>query len=109
MGKTEEVGVVVLLASTSWFSGLTLPLFIFLAEVAVVTLCTMRTIYISRGRKFLAPLLGLFEVSIWLFAIGQVMRNLSDLRCYLAFAGGFTAGNYLGVLIDDKLAMGKLL
>jgi uncharacterized protein YebE (UPF0316 family) len=109
MGKTEEVGVVVLLASTSWFSDLTLPLFIFLAEVAVVTLCTMRTIFISRRRKFLAPLLGLVEVSIWLFAIGQVMRNLSDLRCYLAFAGGFTIGNFLGILLEKKLAIGNLV
>jgi uncharacterized protein YebE (UPF0316 family) len=98
-----------LLASTTLFSGLTLPLFVFLAEVAVVTLSTMRTIFISRGRKFLAPILGLFEVSIWLFAIGQVMQNLSDMRCFVAFAGGFTVGNFLGILLEKKLAIGNLV
>jgi len=69
-----------------------LPLFIFAAEVCVVTLCTIRTIFVARGMKFLAPLLGFFEVSIWLFAIGAVMKNLNDIACYAAFAGGFPLG-----------------
>jgi uncharacterized protein YebE (UPF0316 family) len=84
-----------------------LPVFIFFAELCVVTISTLRTIFVARGMKFLAPLLGFFEVSIWLFAIGQVMRNLSDLSCSAAFAGGFTLGNFLGVLIEGKLAMGN--
>jgi uncharacterized protein YebE (UPF0316 family) len=83
-----------------------LPLFIFVAELTVVTISTLRTIFVARGMKYLAPLLGFFEVSIWLFAIGQVMKNLSDLTCSAAFAGGFTLGNFLGVLIEGKLAMG---
>jgi uncharacterized protein YebE (UPF0316 family) len=86
-----------------------MPLLIFAAEVCVVTLCTVRIIALSRGMKALASLLGFFEISIWLFAIGQIMQNLSDLSCYLAFAGGFTLGNYLGVLIDAKLALGSLV
>jgi uncharacterized protein YebE (UPF0316 family) len=84
-----------------------LPLFIFVAEMAVVTLTTLRTIFVTRGRKYLAPCLGFFEVSIWLLAIGEVMKNLSNLSCYLAFAGGFTIGNFLGVLIEKRLAMGS--
>ncbi len=85
-----------------------LPLFIFAAEVCVVTISTMRTIFVSRGMKFLAPLLGVFEVSIWLFAIGEVMKNLSDWTCSAAFAGGFTLGNFLGILLEEKLAMGSV-
>jgi uncharacterized protein YebE (UPF0316 family) len=86
-----------------------LPLYIFAAEVCVVTLCTIRTIFVARGQKYLAPLLGFFEVSIWLFAIGAVMKNLSNTSCYIAFAGGFTLGNFLGVLIEKKLAMGSAM
>ncbi len=85
-----------------------LPLYIFAAEVCVVTLSTMRTIFVARGMKFWAPLLGVFEVSIWLFAIGEVMKNLSDWRCSAAFAGGFTLGNFLGILLEEKLAMGSV-
>jgi uncharacterized protein YebE (UPF0316 family) len=86
-----------------------LPLLVFVAELFVVTLSTMRIIFVARGMKFLAPILGFFEVSIWLFAIGQIMQNLSALSCYFAFAGGFTTGNFLGVLIEKKLAIGTVV
>jgi uncharacterized protein YebE (UPF0316 family) len=98
----------VLFAATAGPSPL-LPAFIFIAEMCVVTISTMRTIFVARGMKVLAPLLGFFEVSIWLFAIGQVMKNLSDLSCSAAFAGGFTLGNYLGILLEEKLAMGSVV
>jgi uncharacterized protein YebE (UPF0316 family) len=85
-----------------------LPLYIFLAEVCVVTISTMRTIFVARGMKFLAPLLGLFEVSIWLFAIGEVIKHLNDWHCSAAFAGGFTLGNFLGIILEEKLAIGSV-
>jgi uncharacterized protein YebE (UPF0316 family) len=86
-----------------------LIVFIFVAEAFVVTLSTLRTIFLSKGMKILAPILGFFEVVIWLFAIGEVMRNLGDVRCALAFAGGFTLGNFLGILIEQKLALGSVV
>src|SRR5690348_11244790 len=75
--------------------------------MCVVTISTMRTIFVSRGSRVLAPVLGFFEVSIWLFAIGEVMKNLNNPSCYVAFAGGFTLGNFLGVLLEAKLAIGS--
>jgi uncharacterized protein YebE (UPF0316 family) len=86
-----------------------LPALVFLAETVVVTLSTVRTIFIARGWKVLAPLLGFFEVSIWLFAIAQVMQHLTSPGCFLAFAGGFALGNFLGVLIEQKLALGQVV
>jgi uncharacterized protein YebE (UPF0316 family) len=82
---------------------------IFLAEVCVVTLGTLRIIFVARGHKLLAPLLGFFEVTTWLFAIGQTMQNLGEPACFLAFALGFTLGNYLGILIEKKLALGTVM
>ena len=94
----------------SLFSALPLlPLVIFGAELCVVTLCTVRIIFLSRGRKVPASILGFFEVTIWLFAIGQIMQNLSDLSCHFAFAAGFTVGNFLGVVIEKRLAIGNLV
>jgi uncharacterized protein YebE (UPF0316 family) len=86
-----------------------LPLLIFFAEVCVVTISTVRIIFLSQRQKVLAMSLGVFEVSIWLFAIGKVMQNLGDPLCYMAFAGGFAIGNYLGVVIEEKLAIGNLV
>ena len=83
-----------------------LPLLIFLAETSVVTLDTVRTIFIARGMKAQAALLGLLEVTIWLFAISQVMQNLNNPACFLGYAVGFTAGTYLGIRIEAFLALG---
>src|SRR6476660_5827736 len=91
------------------FAAVPLPLLIFVAEMFVVTLGTMRVISIARGMKLLAPMLGLLEIVIWLFAIGQIMKNLDDVSCYIAFAAGFTVGNFLGIVLETKLAMGNVL
>jgi len=88
---------------------LSLPVLVFFAETCVVTLATIRTIFIARGWKTPAALLGFFEVSIWLFAIAQVMQHLNSPGCFLAFAGGFALGNYLGVFIEQKLALGNVV
>jgi len=93
-----------LFTSLEWW----IPTGIFLAEMCVVTLGTMRIIFVSQGRRYLAPCLGFFEIVIWLFAITQIMKNLSDLSCFFAFALGFSVGNYLGILLEKKLAMGKV-
>jgi len=84
-----------------------LPLLICLAETAVVTLDTVRTIFIARGIKRLAMLVGLLEVCIWLFAIRLVMQNLTNLSFMLSYAAGFALGTYLGIRIEEYLALGK--
>ncbi len=88
---------------------LLLPLSIFVAEMAVVSISTMRIIFIGRGLKTMAAGLGFFEVTIWLFAIGQVMSNLDSPLCFASFAGGFVAGNYLGMSLEQRLAIGSVL
>ena len=85
------------------------PLIIFLAEACVVTIATMRSIFVSRGMKAAAAGLGLVEATIWLFAVGQVFQNLSNINCSIAYAAGFTLGNYLGVLLEQKVAVGNVL
>jgi len=86
-----------------------LPFVIFVAEVAVVTIGTLRIIFVARGQKVVAPILGFFEILIWLFAISQIMQNLSDWSCFVAFALGFTLGNYLGIIIEKRLALGTVI
>lgn len=93
----------------SWDPADLLPVGIFFAEMIVVTLGTLRIIFIARDRRYLAPVLGFFEVTTWLFAITQVMQNLTSIGCFLAFALGFAAGNFLGMLIEQKLAIGSVI
>jgi uncharacterized protein YebE (UPF0316 family) len=91
------------------FTFILLPVLIFSARVFDVSFGTIRIIFISRGRKYLAPLIGFFEILIWLVAIGKVMQNLNNVFCYIAYAGGFAAGNFIGIWIEEKLAMGTLM
>ncbi len=91
------------------YSWLILPLLIFFARVLDVTLGTLRIIFVSRGRKYLAPLLGFVEVFIWVAVIAQVTRDAHNLVAYLAYAAGFAAGNFVGMTIEDKLAIGTLI
>ncbi|MBW2637694.1 MAG: DUF2179 domain-containing protein [Deltaproteobacteria bacterium] len=86
-----------------------IPLLIILARIIDVTLGTMRIIYISRGVKFLAPLFGFFEILVWLVAIGQIMRNLNNPVYYIAYAVGFAAGNLLGIFVEERLVVGRVI
>ena len=86
-----------ILLNSGFYAWLILPLLIFLARVADVSIGTIRLIFISRGLKYLAPVVGFFEILIWLLAIGQIMKNLSNPACYIAYAGGFAMGNFVGM------------
>ncbi|MDX5436092.1 MAG: DUF2179 domain-containing protein [Pontibacter sp.] len=86
-----------------------IPLLIFFARICDVTLGTLRIVFISKGDKVIAPVLGFLEVLIWLIAITQVMENLNNVVSYLAWAGGFATGNFLGLRVEQKLALGQMV
>jgi uncharacterized protein YebE (UPF0316 family) len=98
-----------ILLNVDFYAWMILPLLIFLARVTDVTIGTIRLIFISRGLKYLAPVVGFFEILIWLLAIGQIMKNLSNPACYIAYAGGFAMGNFVGMCIAEKLSLGVVL
>ena len=90
------------------FALVILPILIFLARVADVTLGTLRIVFISQGKRKLAPIMGFFEIFIWLLAVGQIFSNLTNLVYYFAYAGGFAMGNYIGLIVENKLSLGLL-
>lgn len=92
-----------------WYSLLVLPLLVFLARFADVTLGTMRIIFTSRGKRHLAPVLGFVEVFIWIAMVGQIVKSAHSVPAYLGYAAGFAAGTYFGMKIEEKLAIGTLV
>lgn len=98
-----------LLANSWYYTWILLPFLIFAARVFDVSLGTVRVIFVSRGLKYLAPVVGFFEILIWLLAIGQIMKNLSNPACYVAYAGGFAMGNFVGICIAERLSLGLVL
>lgn len=91
------------------FRWIVLPVLIFLARVIDVSIGTIRIVFVSKGKKTLAPLLGFVEVIIWLLAISQIIRNLDNIICYIAYGGGFAVGTFVGLLVEEKLAFGMVL
>ena len=86
-----------------------LPILVFMARIIDVSIGTIRVIFIMHGNRKLAPFLGFFESFIWLVAISQIIQNVDNMVSYVAFAGGFATGTYVGILIEEKLALGNVL
>ena len=91
------------------FKWLLLPLFIFLAKVIEVSMGTFRLMLISRKEKVIAPMVAFVEVLIWIFTIGIVFNNLTNVMAYLAYAAGFSTGTFMGMVIEEKMAIGNSL
>ena len=94
---------------SSFFTWVILPILIFCARIIDVSIGTIRIIFISKGKRILAPMLGFIEVLIWILAIGQIFRNLNNVLCYIAYASGFATGNFVGMYLENKLALGTQL
>jgi len=90
----------------SWFI---LPLLIFLARIGDVSMETIRVIYISRGIKYLAPIIAFFEIVIWLLAMEVVLSDLSNIANFFAYAFGFASGTYIGLVIEERLSIGTVI
>jgi uncharacterized protein YebE (UPF0316 family) len=101
---TNTLGV-----SSEVFSYILLPLMIFLARIMDVSINTIRIIYVLGGRKVTATFLGFFESFIWLMAIRQIFEHLDNWVCYVAYPGGFACGIFVGMMIEERIAYGKVI
>ena len=84
-----------------------LPMLVFFARVTDVSLGTLRIIFISRGKRNLAPLLGFVEVFIWITIVSQIVSHAHNILAYLAYAAGFATGAFVGMYIENRLAIGS--
>lgn len=86
-----------------------LPVMIFFGRICDVTLGTLRIIFVSKGEKYKAPIVGFFEVFIWVVIISQIFSQANSLIAYIAYAAGYAAGNYVGILVENRIAFGYQL
>lgn len=100
----EQFGI-----SSQHFRWFILPAVIFLARVSDVSIATVRIMFVMNGQRKTAALLGFFESFIWLMAIGQIFQYIKYPIAYIAYAGGYATGTYVGMLIESRLARGKLI
>ena len=74
-----------------------LPVIIFFGRIIDVTLGTLRIIFVSKGEKYKAPIIGFFEVFIWIVVISQIFSRANDLL------------SYVGIIIENRIAFGILV
>lgn len=101
---TETFGI-----SEDVYSYALLPLLIFVARIGDVSINTIRIIYVLGGRRLTATLLGFFESLIWLMAISQIFNHLDNWICYVAYPAGFASGIFVGMIIEERIAYGKVI
>lgn len=81
-------------------------LLIFGLRLIDVSMGTVRMLMVVRGRKFLAALIGFFEVMIFLLAISKVVREVGNFWNVLGYCGGFATGTIVGMTLEQRLALG---
>ena len=81
-------------------------LIIFAAQVVYVTIMTVRWILLLKGHRYPAAGLSVFEVILWVYALGMVVSQLGDWPRLLASAFGFATGQLVGSKLEELLAVG---
>lgn len=81
---------------------------IFLMRVGDMSLDTIRVLFVVRGRKGLAWVLGFAQALIFVIAISSVLSNLDNIINVITYAAGFATGNVLGMIIEERLAIGHI-
>lgn len=88
-------------------SGPVLYLVIFCAKIVEVTISTIRLVYINKGEKLKGAILAFVEILIWLVVVSSVLTNIAaDPIKVFVYAAAFSLGNYIGVTIESKIAVG---
>jgi uncharacterized protein YebE (UPF0316 family) len=86
-----------------------LPLLIFIARIMDVSLDTLRIIFVNRSLRYYAMISGFFEVLIWLMVIRQIFQRLDSPLCFIGYAAGFATGNLVGITIENRISIGKVI
>lgn len=81
-------------------------LFIFFAKVAHVSLSTVRILMLVRGKSFVAAIIGFFEAALFVLALKEVFLNTEHLWGVAVYSLGVAAGNYVGSIVEEKMAVG---
>jgi uncharacterized protein YebE (UPF0316 family) len=92
------------LSLTAWISaGL-----IFALRVSDMSLDTLRVLFVMRGRKPITWILGFFQAGIFIIAITSVIQNINNPLSVVGYAAGFATGNVVGMMIEERLAIGHI-
>lgn len=88
------------------FSLIQSALFIFFLRIIDVTLMTLRMLMVVRGRKLLSWVFGFAQAVVFVLALRQVLTDINNWLNLIGYAAGFATGNVVGIVIEEKIAIG---
>ncbi len=81
-------------------------LLIFMLRVVDVGLATLRMLIVIRGRRAPAWIIGFSQAIVFILALQAVLSDLDNWLNILGYAAGFATGNVVGMIIEERLALG---
>ncbi|WP_239256514.1 DUF2179 domain-containing protein [Listeria ilorinensis] len=88
--------------------GLTIVFIIFIVNILYVAISTIRLLLTMKGYRYLAAFVSMFEMIIYVVALSLVLDNLNNLANVIAYAVGFGVGLFIGMKIEERLALGYI-
>ena len=82
---------------------------IFFARILDVSISTVRTVYVLKGKTLIVAILAFLEITIW-FLVAREALNVKNMSIWiiLSYSGGYTTGTILGTNITKKFVKGNL-
>jgi len=82
---------------------------VFLARMIDVSIGSVRTILLVKGKNIISMILAFIEILIWYFVAREILTNRdTSIYLVLSYAGGYAFGTYVGGLINKYFVRGNL-
>ncbi len=75
---------------------------IFFLRILNTGIGTVRLVIITRQQRLLAAFLAFFEALLFAVTISSVATDLNNVMNLIAYCGGFSVGNYVGMMIERR-------
>lgn len=86
-----------------------LAVLIFALRIVDVSLGTLRTLSVVRGRVRASMIFGFVEVLVWSLAITQVFVGKAPMPVLIGYAAGYAAGNAVGIYLEQRFARRRVV
>ena len=84
-------------------------LIVFLLRLTDMSLDTIRLLFVMRGRKLLAGLIGAVQAAVFILAVSAVLSGPLNFWTVLGYALGFGCGVIVGMFAEGWMAVGHAM
>ena len=82
---------------------------IFCGRLIDVSLSTLQTMFLVKGKRKFATIFGFIDVFVWFIVVKEALStDVKSIWIAIAYAGGFAAGTYLGSAISKAVIKGTV-